>query len=176
MSFSYSFFRFLDRMKPARIACAHCDIPCGIYDPHLAQLAAHTVIRMVMLTEEATAKFKAIHDPATEDRRDFVTKLARYTAAKEEHAELCKKELRILWGDYFKPEHLEKYPELHNLVWAALKSASKARQDVNLQPAEELLETVNKIAEIFWRTKGKETIRVKADFYPTGRETVLPKS
>ncbi len=172
MSFLYSFFRFLDKMKPARIAYAHCDIPCGIYDPHLAQLAAHTVIRMVMLMSDLP---KLTPEITPEQRVEILHKLSRYTATKEEHAEICKKELRILWGDYFKPEHLGKYPELHNLVWSAMKSASKARQDVNLQTAEELLETVNKIAEIFWKTKGKETVRIKADFYPTGRETVLPK-
>ncbi len=174
MTLLHSLFRALDFIKPANVAHAHCDIPCGIYDPHLAQLAAHTVIRMAMLTDEVTSRFKALPSPTAEERRDFITKLARYTATKEEHAELCKKELRILWGDYFKPEHMQTFPELHELVWKALKAASKARQSVNVQDADELLKLVNDIAEIFWKTKGKDVVRAKAP-YPTEREIVLPK-
>lgn len=160
MSFLHTVLELVDKAYPAKIVHAHCDIPCGIYDPHIAQMAAHTVIRMVNLINES---------------KDDVHKVSRLTAVKEHHAELCKHEIRILWGDYFKPEHLEKYPELHELVWKAMKLGSKARQEVNLQAAEELLETVNKIAEIFWETKGLDTAKVKATFYPTGNETVYPK-
>ena len=160
MSFLHSVFKAIDRVYPAEIVYAHCDIPCGIYDPHAAQMAAHTVIRMVKLLNETQG-----------DQH----KIARLTKVKEEHAELCKHEIRILWGDYFKPEHVEKYPDLHELVWKVMKLGSKARQEVNLQAAEELLETVNKIAEIFWETKGMKTTRIKATFYPTGNETVYPK-
>lgn len=148
----------LDKLKPAKIVYAHCDIPCGIYDPHLAQMAAHTVIRMTSLISETTDAHK----------------IARLTAMKEEHAELCKKELRILWGDYFKHEHVEKYPELHELVWVAMKLCSQAKQEINMKAAEDLLETVNKIAGIFWQTKGIETATAKAP-YPTKKETVYPK-
>lgn len=158
-SFLHDIFDFIDMIFPAKVAYAHCDIPCGIYNPHLAQMAAHTVIRMVNLITEA---------------KDDVHKIARLTAVKEEHAELCKKEVRILWGDYFKPEHVEKYPELHELAWKVMKLGSKARQEVNLQASEELLETVNKIAEIFWKTKNIETVKTKAP-YPTEKETVYPK-
>ncbi len=168
----HKFFQLLDKIRPAKIAYAHCDIPCGIYDPHLAQLAAHTVIRMVNLIQEIPSPGE---NPPFEKRQEIIHKIARLTAIKEEHAELCKHEIRILWGDYFKPEHVQKYPELHELVWKVMKLGSKARQEVNLQTAEVLLETVNKIAEIFWKTKNMETIRVKATFYPTGNETVYPK-
>jgi len=173
MQFLYHLFRFLDKIRPARVAYAHCDIPCGIYDPHLAQVAAHTVIRMVMLIDEATANMKANPNPSIEERREFIHKISRYTTTKEEHAEVCKKEVRILWGDYFKPEHLQKYPQLHELVWKAMKLGSKARQEASMQAAEELLENVNKIAEIFWETKNMGTARFKAP-YPTERETVYP--
>ena len=172
MQLLYSFFKFLDHIKPSRIAFAHCDIPCGIYDPHLAQLAAHTVIRMVMLINDLP---KLTTDLTPEQRQEILHKLNRYIATKEEHSEVCKREVRILWGDYFKPEHLQKYPQLHELVWKAMKSGSKARQEVNMQAAEELLETVNKIAEIFWETKNMGTARFKAP-YPTERETVYPTS
>lgn len=164
-------FQLWDRFWPARIAYAHCDIPCGIYDPHLAQLAAHTVIRMVTLTQELP---KLTAELTPEQRQEVLHKLSRYTLVKEEHAELCKKELRILWGDYFKPEHVQKFPELHELVFQAMKLASKTRQEVNLQASEELLATVNKIAEIFWKTKNIETVKRKS-FYPTEREMVVPK-
>jgi nickel superoxide dismutase len=165
-------FQLLDKIFPAKIAYAHCDIPCGIYDPHMAQLAAHTVIRMADLINELESPGE---NPAFEQRKEIMHKINRYTAVKEEHAELCKKEIRILWGDYFKQEHVQKYPELHELVWKVMKLGSKSRQEINLQAAEELLETVNKIAEIFWKTKDMGTVRMKATFYPTGNETVYPK-
>ena len=159
----------IDKFSPAQRAHAHCDIPCGIYDPHNAQVAAHSVIRMNQLINEA----KMDPNAPVEDRKKFVSAMTRYTAQKEEAAELLKKEVRILWGDYFKPEHLADHPELHDLVWKTLKLASKARQNVDLAAAEELLENVNKIAEIFWKTKGMGTMRAVAP-YPTGKETVYP--
>ena len=172
MRFLYGVFKLVDKLFPAKIAHAHCDIPCGIYDPHIAQMAAHTVIRMVNLINELSSSGE---NPPFELRKEIIHKISRLTAVKEEHTELCKHEIRILWGDYFKPEHVEKYPELHELFWKVMKLGSKARQEVNLQASEELLETVNKIAEIFWKTKGLDTIRVKATFYPTGNETVYLK-
>jgi|SRR3989344_3750320 len=156
----YAIMGMLDRIIPAQKASAHCDIPCGIYDPHNAQMAAHTVIRMATLINENKAD---------------VHKVARFTAAKEQHAEICKHEIRVLWADYFKPDHLQKYPNLHELVWKTLKLASKARQEADVKAGDELLESVNKIAEIFWETKGMGTARFKAP-YPTERETVYPVS
>lgn len=160
MSLFYSALKLIDKTYPAKTAYAHCDIPCGIYDPHIAQMAAHTVIRMVTLINES---------------KGDVHKISRLARVKEEHAELCKHEIRILWGDYFKPEHVKKYPDLHELVWKVMKLGSKVKQEVNMDVAEELLETVNKIAEIFWQTKDMGTVRFKAP-YPTGNETVYPTS
>ena len=173
MPWLHKLLKLLDKIKPAKVAYAHCDIPCGIYDPHLAQLAAHTVIRMINLINELLPQMKP--DIPPEQRRDIIHKIQRYTSVKEQHAELCKHEVRIIWGDYFKPEHLEKFPKLHELVFKIMKLGSKARQEVNLQVAEELLDAVNKFAEIFWKTKGKESVRVKATFYPTESEMVYPK-
>ncbi|MBS3053148.1 MAG: superoxide dismutase, Ni [Candidatus Aenigmarchaeota archaeon] len=175
MQLIHRFFEAINRILPAKPVYAHCDIPCGIYDPHLAQMAAHTVIRMNTLIGELQKEHGKDHkDHNHNHMQEHVHKMARYTLVKEEHAELCKKEIRILWGDYFKPEHADKHPELHELVWNVMKQASKARQEINMQAAEDLLETVNKIAEIFWETKGVKTSRVKAP-YPTGREIVVPK-
>ena len=171
MSLLYKLARLLDWISPAPIAYAHCDIPCGIYDPHHAQMAAHTVVRMVDLINGLE---KPGPGATPEQRQEYMAKLARYVATKEQHAEIAKNEIRILWGDYFKPDHLKTFPDLHDLVWKALKSGSKARQEVSLQAAEDLLKATNEIASIYWKTKGLETIKVKAP-YPTERETVYPK-
>ena len=162
----HKLFQLLDKIKPAKIAYAHCDVPCGIYDPHLAQLAAHTVVRMDTLISEV----KQV-PPTDADTRN---KMIRYVTVKEQNAEIVKHELRILWADYFKPEHLKTFPGLHDLFWNALKTASKAKQSANPADAEALLESVNKIAEIFWKTKEVKTARVKAP-YPTSKDVVWPK-
>ncbi len=145
---------------------AHCDIPCGIYDPHLAQVAAHTVLRMDMLIADLV---KA--NDMTPDGRN---KMIRYTTVKEQHAELCKHEIRVLWGDYFKPEHAATNPKLHEMVWNTLKAASKAKQSTNIDDAKALLVAVQEIAEAFWKTKGVEAIKAKS-FYPSGETFVYPK-
>ncbi len=162
----YKVIKSLDRVLKFDTVHAHCDIPCGIYDPYTAQVAAHTVIRMDMLIDELTKS----NDMSPEGRN----KMIRYTAIKEQHAEICKHEIRVLWGDYFKPDHAKTSPELHELVWNTLKSASKAKQSTNLADAQVLLDNVQKIAEIFWKTKNIETHRVKSP-YPTERTVVLPK-
>ncbi len=171
MSAPHTLLRILDRAFPARVARAHCDIPCGIYDPHHAQMAAHTVIRMVDLTNLLE---KPGPNATPEQRQEYHNKLSRYILVKEQHAEIYKHEVRVLWGDYFKPEHLKTYPELHDLVWKALKSGSQARQEINLQASEDMLKTANEIATIFWKTKGLDVLKIKAP-YPTERETVVPK-
>ncbi|MBR9689398.1 MAG: superoxide dismutase, Ni [Candidatus Altiarchaeota archaeon] len=154
----------IDSLIGFREASAHCDVPCGIYDPHLTQLAAHTVIRMTKL-------IKAFPEPT---KNEHVHRIVRYTQVKDEYAELCKHELRILFGDYFKEKHIQEYPELPKLFVNALRLASKARQEINTEASNELLTTVQKIAEIFWKTKGLEPVRVKSP-YPTGGEMVLHK-
>src|SRR3989304_5252990 len=93
------------RFSGPSIAPPPCDIPCGIYDPHHAQLAAHTVIRMNLLINELK---KPGPNAAAEERQDYANKLSRYVATKEQHAEIAKHEVRILWAAYFKPQHLQK--------------------------------------------------------------------
>jgi nickel superoxide dismutase len=134
-------------LAPRRVVHAHCDVPCGIYDPHGAEIAAKTVSRMIVLMTEAAA---VSGQGETEARNKFV----RCVKVKEEHAELCKRELQILWSDYFKPEHLEKYPDLHDRFWKALKQASKCKQSVDAAAAADLEAQVAAIADIFWATKG----------------------
>ena len=134
----------------ARKAEAHCDIPCGIYDPIAAKIAAQTVQKMV-LRIQALERPGPDADSATYE--DFVNKLARYVTVKEEHAEIVKKELRILWADYFNPTHLEALPDLHTHFWNAQKLAGRNKQSVNMEAAQELVTTVDHISEAFWSTK-----------------------
>jgi len=160
----------LHRMLPAEEASAHCDIPCGIYDPHLAQIAALTVIRMNQLIQNL-----AKPDPgaAKEQVDAYLNSMARYIAIKEEHAILLKKEVLIIWTDYFRPEHLEKYPELHDLVWKTTKLGSKVKQELNMDAAQELLASVQRFAEIFWESKGASTKR-QSSLQTVGGELVYP--
>ncbi len=172
MSILKSFFNLTNEILPSELAYAHCDIPCGIYDPYAAQLAAHTIIRMDSLIRD----LKVPADNASpQDLADYHAKLSRYVAVKEQHAEICKHEIAVLWGDYFKPEHLQSNPDLHTLVWNTLKSASKSKQSVNIADAEALLVNVQKVAEVFWKTKGIPTERVK-NLYPSEHDVVLPKA
>lgn len=162
----YGIMESLDNVLHFQTVEAHCDIPCGIYDPHLAQVAAHTVVRM----DTMIADLVKSNDMTPEGR----TKMIRYTMVKEQHAEICKHEVRVIWGDYFKPDHAKANPELHTLVWEIMKAASQAKQSAEVADADALLDKVNKFAELFWKTKNIPTINVKAP-YPTERNLVLPK-
>ena len=141
------------RALRVRQASAHCDIPCGIYDPISAKIAAQTVLKMVM-------KIQALGsggDTASQNS------LSRYITVKEEHATLCKQELDILWHDYFKPEHLEANPDLHTKIWKATKLSGANKQNVSLESARQLVAAVDEIAGIFWATKGVEYNDAVAD-------------
>lgn len=137
-------------------AYAHCDIPCGIYDPNQAQLGAHTVLRMTQLFEE---------------HKDSIHDVARIVRVKEKHGDLVEEALGTLENDYFKPEHYETFPELTDLLAAAVKLSITARQKVDMATAEELLEKVLLISEIFYKTKNVTPIRVPS-VYPTKGEFV----
>ena len=141
----------LRSLWPVYEAEAHCDIPCGIYDPISAKIGAQTVLKMVM-------RLQAMEPPSpsssADERRTSFNTANRYVVVKEEHAQLVKKELDILWHDYFRPDHLEKYPDLHTMFWEANKLAGKNKQSVDLDAAKQLVSCVDTIAEIFWATKG----------------------
>ena len=123
---------------------AHCDIPCGIYDPVSAKIAAQTVQKMVL-------RMQALEEG--DDHLAYANTMARYVATKEEHAELCKRELRILWADYAWPNLPEGF-DLHGSFNAALKLAGRCRQTVDMAACEELVAAVDNIATAFWATKG----------------------
>src|SRR3990167_8084568 len=119
--------RLIDQIFPPKIAWAHCDVPCGIYDPHEAQMAAHTVLRMTQMIFDLETSSK---EPSFDERKRIISQVARLTKVKEEHAELVKHQVRVIWGDYLKPEHFEKHKDLHNLVFKIMKQASSTRQSV----------------------------------------------
>jgi nickel superoxide dismutase len=141
-------------------AYAHCDIPCGIYDPYPAQIDAQTVLRMMDLINAIDA-----NDP---ERK---VKFSRYVATKEEHGEALKNKIRVIWGDFMKPENTDS--SVTDLVWKIMKKAGSARQTSSVETAKELVELVNQFSEAFWKIKGKETKRVPSP-YPTDAEMVLP--
>jgi nickel superoxide dismutase len=158
----------IDKKVHFESADAHCDIPCGIYDPHHALIGALTVIRMVDLIDQHVKE----HD--TIETAEFFNSMARYIAVKEEHAELVKHEIRVIWGDFIKEKHTEQYPQLHGLVHKIMALGSKSRQTVDRETALLLLDAVNEFAEIFWQIKGKTTKRVKAPYSVT-EEMVVPE-
>ena len=146
--------KYLSKILPEVIAEAHCDIPCSIYEPTPAKIAAMTVLRMVLQINELQPPSGF---PATIDidaMKVLQNSLLRRIGVKEEHAQLCKKELLILWTDFFKPEHLEKFPKLHDIFWKAAKLCSKNKQEVNEDAARELAAKVDEIAKIFYEAKG----------------------
>ncbi|HDZ54713.1 MAG TPA: superoxide dismutase, Ni [Candidatus Nealsonbacteria bacterium] len=135
---------------PKITAQAHCDIPCSIYEPTPAKIAAKTVLRMV----EQLEVFRPPKDSSDAKAiLQYHNTISRRIAIKEEHAQICKKELYTLWSDFFKPEHLEKFPNLHDLFWQATKLCSKNKQEINKGAAEKLVGAVDEIAKIFYEVK-----------------------
>ncbi|AWS46597.1 superoxide dismutase, Ni [Streptosporangium sp. 'caverna'] len=126
-------------LRPKHIASAHCDLPCGVYDPAQARIEAESV-KAIM------EKYAANEDPVFR---------ARAITIKEERSELVKHHLWVLWTDYFKPPHLETYPQLHQLFWDATKLAGAAggKGTVDVAKADELLGKIEEISDIFWKTK-----------------------
>lgn len=128
---------------------AHCDIPCGIYDPKPAQIAAATVLKMVQ-------KIKDLSLPdfsKKEEVESYQNSMTRMIWTKEEHAQKCKEEILILWTDYFKPQHLEKFSALHDIFWKAAKLCSANKQEVSLEHAQMLVKSIDEIADIFQKSK-----------------------
>jgi nickel superoxide dismutase len=142
----------INHRLPAPPVDAHCDGPCGIYDPASARIAAEASLSM-------TKKILALAPPAAADPEAwarYINTQSRYVAIKEEQAFQAKRELLVLWTDYFKPQHLETHPDLHEIFWTAAKLCSAVKVEVNLEHAQELMEVVEKIHHIFWSTKGRD--------------------
>ena len=118
---------------------AHCDVPCGIYETDTMMHAAATTLRMV-------EKIEALGEVnSTEKHNNFI----RMVMTKEEHAKKCKQELYVLWSDFFKPEHLEKFPNLHNTFWTATKQCGKVKQTVSKEECQKLIDMVHDISHMY---------------------------
>jgi nickel superoxide dismutase len=140
------------------VAEAHCDGPCGIYDPAAARITAEAARSM-------TKKMLDTHAPAGDDaaRANYANTMARFALIKEEQAEATKHELLILWTDFFKPEHLEANPDLHDTFWNAAKQCSAVKQGLDLEACDALIASCEKIHNIFWGAKGRDV-----NFYLAG--------
>jgi len=125
---------------------AHCDVPCGVYDPAAAALAAKTV---AVLAKKITDLPVPAAGASAAEQKAFENTVTRMVQVKEEHAQLCKKELLILWTDYFKPQHLDMFPDLHATFWNAAKLCSFNKQNVDVAKAEELQQACAKVADMF---------------------------
>ncbi|MGI9599469.1 MAG: superoxide dismutase, Ni [Acidimicrobiales bacterium] len=145
MKITTRLLRTLDAVRPAPVASAHCDGPCGVYDPASARIAGEAVLSM-------TKKLLDLDMSADGAHNTYI----RFVAIKEEQAELAKRELNILWHDYFKPEHLEGNPELHTTFWNAAKQASACKTSVSLDAANGLMSQIENIHNMFWATKGRD--------------------
>jgi nickel superoxide dismutase len=130
---------FTRLLAPHATAHAHCDLPCGVYDPAQARIEAESV-------KAITEKYQQNSD------RSF---RARCELIKEQRSELVKHHLWVLWTDYFKPAHFEKYPQLHTLFNEATKLAGAAgtKGNTDVAHADELLAKIDEISKIFWETK-----------------------
>jgi nickel superoxide dismutase len=124
-------------LKPRRTVHAHCDLPCGIYDPAQARIEAESV-------KACQEKYQGSDDPIFKDRAISI---------KEQRANLVKEHLWVLWTDYFKPEHLENYPQLHELFWNATKEAGDAKRSEDPTQGQKLLDSIDELSKVFWETK-----------------------
>jgi nickel superoxide dismutase len=138
--------------QPAPEVDAHCDGPCGVYDPSSIRIAAEAAVSM-------TKKIIAMEPPTDGDAAAWAAynnTMSRYVAIKEEQAHLAKTEILVLWTDYFKPPHLDAYPDLHTTFWNAAKLCSSVKVEVSAQHADELMAAVKNIHVIFWASKGRD--------------------
>jgi len=132
-------------VRPSDTAFAHCDLPCGVYDPAQARIEAESVKAI----QERYQKADSMKSPA-ETVEDYKS---RCLSIKEARADMVKEHLWVLWTDYFKPPHVEKYPQLHQLFWDATKEAGLAKKSQDPAQGQKLLDLIAEIDKIFWETK-----------------------
>jgi len=136
----------MDKLFKMRTAEAHCDIPCGVYENNTIKHAAETVFKMATKMHDLPHPG---HDSGKEEKVAYHNTLSRYVMVKEEYAHVCKEQLLILWTDYFKPEHLDQVPDLHDKIWKATKQCSTAKREGTVESAKKLKKMVGEIADIF---------------------------
>ena len=126
-----------DRISPPPLAHAHCDLPCGVYDPAQARIEAESV-------KAIQEKYQGNDDPVFRDRCVLI---------KEERADLVKHHLWVLWTDYFKPNHLEAHPDLHEKFWNATKLAGESKKSLDPAQGQKLIDAITEVADILKATK-----------------------
>jgi nickel superoxide dismutase len=131
-------------LAPRVVAHAHCDIPCGVYDPQQARIEAESCYKIIQKYNDSSDEL-------------FRT---RCIAVKEERAELAKHHIDVMWHDYFKPEHVQKFPDLHDVCWKASKQASQVKRTVDLNEAQKLLDLIDQIDTMWRETGGPTTTRI----------------
>ena len=132
-------------VRPSQTAYAHCDLPCGVYDPAQARIEAESV-KAIQERYQKAGDMKS----APESVEDYKS---RCLSIKEARADMVKEHLWVLWTDYFKPPHVEKYPQLHTLFWNATKEAGLAKKSQDPAQGQKLLDLIKEIDTIFWETK-----------------------
>ena len=158
----HQIFKKLDNRFNFDQASAHCDIPCGIYDPIVAQISALTVVRMMDLMAGLESEGTA-----------YQNSMSRYISVKEEHAENAKREIRIIWGDFIKDNHINVHPELPGLVHKIMQLGSKCRQTADRESGVAFTAAINDFTEIFWTIKEVKTKKANAPYAPA-LEMVYP--
>jgi len=133
-------------LAPRVVAHAHCDIPCGVYDPAQARIEAESCYKIIQKYNDSTDELFR----------------SRCIAVKEERAELAKHHIDVMWHDYFKPEHLAKFPDLQDVCWKAAKQASQVKRTVSLDEAQKLLDLIDRIDHMWRETGGPATTRLAA--------------
>ena len=137
--------RLMNALAPRTVAHAHCDIPCGVYDPQQARIEAESCYKIIQKYTDSTDELFR----------------ARCIHVKEERAELAKHHIDVMWHDYFKPEHVEKFPDLHEVCWKASKQASAVKRTVDIAEAQKLLDLIDRIDQMWRATGGAETTRMQ---------------
>ena len=145
MSLASRLLTLVDRVAPPQQLSAHCDVPCGVYDPEQARI-------------EAESCYKIIQKYADSDDEVF---RARCIGVKEHRADVAKEAIYVLWSDYFKPPHVEQFPDLHQVCWEAAKQCSAVKHTMDLDAAQKLLDYIDRIEEMWKATGGQDTTRIK---------------
>lgn len=131
-------------LAPRYEAYAHCDLFCGVYDPAQAKIEAMSCLK-------TAEKYHGSDDDVFR---------ARCIAIKEERAELVKHHLSVLWTDFFTDEHVEQFPNLHDLFWRAIKAASAAKKTMDVDASQKMVDLIDEISDVFWQTEKAKSMGV----------------
>lgn len=144
MNMSTRLLALVDRFATPQTVHAHCDIPCGVYDPEQARIEAESCYKIASKYQDS----------------DDDTFRQRCVIIKEARADLAKHHISVLWSDHFKPEHLDQFPNLHDTFWRALKQVSQVKRSMDPAEGQKLLDLIDEIDDMWKKTGGLESTRV----------------